>query len=165
MTVEQGVADGDVKIRTTGRLWIWYVVMGGINLAMAVGYGTGGRPWFALVWLVLGCCNVGLGCARRTFGIDLTPDSAVVRGFRRRTVPWREVQAVVRHDKSTGSSLVRLILENGEPVTLRFPTSLRSQWDRESKGDFQRIDQWWQEHRGDSWRPVHPQAPGFVQAP
>jgi hypothetical protein len=70
---------------------------------------------------------------------------------------------VVRHEKSNGSSVVRLILENGEPVTLRFPTTGGRKGDARFERDFQQVEQWWLDHRGESWRPMHSEAPGIVQ--
>src|ERR1039458_7238458 len=46
------------------------------------------------------------------------PEAAVIHGRRRRSVPWLQVQLVVSHVNSNGTSAVQLILENGEPVTL-----------------------------------------------
>jgi hypothetical protein len=162
MTVEHGAAEADVRIRTPGRQWIWLLVWGGCSLVLAADNATSGRPWIALLQGVTGCAAVGMAWARRGFGIDLTPESAIVRGFRRQAVPWKDVQAVVRHE-TPKSAVVRLILEDGEPVRLRYPASLQMKWDPQGKRDFQRIEQWWLAHRGESWRPVHPEAPGSVR--
>jgi hypothetical protein len=113
-----------------------------------------GAPWVALPWLVLSCGNVVLPFVVRTLGVDLTPEAAVIRGRRRRRVPWLQVQSVVSHVNSNGTSAVQLILENGEPVTLPFPKTLWRKGDTRYERDLQRIDQWWLAHRGESWRPV-----------
>jgi hypothetical protein len=57
---------------------------------------------------------------------------------------------VVSHVHSNGKASVRLILKNGEPVTLPFPRTLWRKGDAQYQQDFQRIDQWWLAHRGES---------------
>ena len=110
--------------------------------------------------LVAGCLWVVGGSWIRTLGVDLTPESAIVRGVRRRSVSWPEVQAVVR---VKGGWCVQLILESGEAVTLRAPTlSVWGSGGAEFEGDFHRIGQWWLAHRGESWRPVRPEAPSLL---
>lgn len=98
------------------------------------------------------------GLWSRTLGVDLTRESANLHGSRRQSVPWQEVQAVVRYGRG-GSTGVRLILEHGKPVTLRAPTTMwglgAAQFDR----DFHCIDQWWLAHRGESWRPARVETP------
>jgi hypothetical protein len=90
--------------------------------------------------------------------VDLTRESAVVRGIgRRRVHPWGDVQAVVRHDHRYGESVVQLVLEGGQKVTLPYPRSLWRQGDRYER-DFEDIDTWWVAHRGQSWRPSRPEA-------
>jgi hypothetical protein len=113
-----------------------------------------GRTVFALLYLGLVFVNVSLGLLIRTSGVDLTPEFAVVPALRRRRVRWLDVQAVVSHKKSDGTSATRLILARGESVTLRYPTTLWSRGDAQYEHDFQRVEQWWLEHRGESWRPV-----------
>lgn len=163
MTIEQGAVDAVVKIRVqTRRAWIVFLVIGGCYLAMAAFLLTGGWPWFLLILIPLpiGCCIVAFALALRTLGVDLTPEFAVVRGFRQRhEVPWVDVQAVVSHLNSNGTSAVWLLLENGGSVPLRYPTSSWRKGDATYEGNFQRIDQWWLAHRGESWRPVRPEAP------
>jgi len=93
-----------------------------------------------------------------TWGVDLTPESANVRGIRRRSIPWREVQAVLRYEQA-GSTSVRLILENGKPATLRAPMRFLGLGGAAYDRDFHQIGQWWLSHRGESWRPLRPEAP------
>ena len=163
MTSEQGPSEAVVKIRAPARrAWILFLVIGGSYLAIAALSLMGGWPWslFILLALPLGCCLTAFALALRTLGVDLTPDFAIVRGFRRRDkVPWLKVQAVVSHLNSNGTSAVWLILENGESVTLRYPTSAWRTGDALYERDFRLINQWWLAHRGESWRPVHPEAP------
>jgi hypothetical protein len=112
--------------------------------------------------LVLGGVFVGEALWIRTFGIDLTPESANVRGIRRRSVPWGRVQAVLGYRKR-GTDRVALVLDSGERVVPRVPsTSFGSGAAAAAKyeEDFHRLGQWWLAHRGSSWRPVRPEAPG-----
>lgn len=95
----------------------------------------------------------------RTSGIDLTPEFAIVPTLRRRRVRWLDVQAVVRHKNSNGTSAVRLILANGELVTLRYRMTLWRKGDAQYEQNLQRIEQWWRGHRGESWHPVSTEAP------
>ena len=160
MTIEQGAAEAVVRIRVpTPRAWIVFLVIGGGYLAMAALFLTGGWPWFLfiLIPLPIGCCIIAFALALRTLGVDLTPEFAIVRGFRRRhQVPWLDVQAVVSHLNSNGSSAVSLLLENGESVPLRYPTSSWQKGDATYERNFQRIDQWWLAHRGESCPPCPP---------
>jgi hypothetical protein len=160
MTIEQGATEADVKIRVP-RTWVGYMnfVTGGAWLVIAAVSGPMGRPWVALFGLVIGCLNVGLGLALRFFGIDLTPGFAVVRCLRRRRVPWGEVQAVVSNDGKYGTSVVRLILDNGESVRLPLSKNHWRKGNAQCERDFHRMVQWWITHRGESWRPVHPETP------
>src|SRR5664280_308971 len=160
MTIEQGGAEADVKIRVP-RTWVGYTqfVIGGVWLVIAAAYGLRGLPWVALLGLVGGCLYLWVGLAMRIFGVDLTHDFAVVRGLRKRKVRWAEVQAVVSDDGKYGTSVVRLILDSGESVRLPFPSSYWRKGNAQCERDFHRIDQWWIAHRGGSWRPVLPKAP------
>jgi hypothetical protein len=118
-----------------------------------------GQWLMALGWLVVSCLNVSTTLERRNYGIDLTPQHAIVRSFRRRNIPWREIQEVISHKKSNGTSFVALILENGESVILRAPNSGWDRVDAQYEEDVHYIDQYWLAHRGESWHPVPPEAP------
>jgi len=160
MAVDKGGAGADVKFRTPDRHhWIKYFAYGGISLALAGGYLADGRLWLALLWLTLGCGTTSIALQQWNSGLDLTPQYAIVRGFRRRNVPWQEVQEVISHVKSNGTSVVGLILENGESVMPQAPTSLWRKYDAQYERDFHRIDQYWLAHRGESWHGVPPEAP------
>ena len=158
MTVQQGAAEADVKIRTVRRVWMPLFVFGGFWLVLAAVEMAAGQPALTLQWVVLGVVVIAEAFWIRTFGVDLTRESAMVRGLRRRSVLWQEVQAVVRHRRLEGW-VVRLILDSGRPVTLRAPTSLWGLGEAEYERDVQRIEQWWLAHRGESWHPVSPEAP------
>lgn len=168
MTVEQGSALAHVKIRAPGRDWMPLVVAGliwvTIGAAGAVAaQGVVDQGWDMLVVLdwglaVLGFVIIAEALWIRGMGVDLTPELARVRYLRRRDIPWHQVQAVVR-SQLFGSWRVRLILENGDKVTLRAPTTFFEWGCAEYERDFHQIGQWWLAHRGESWLPVRPEAP------
>jgi len=93
----------------------------------------------------------------RTCGVDLLPEHALVRGFRRRVVPWQQVQAVARRPQA-GGWLVQLMLESGKPVMLRAP--MISWGIGGTRGGpltnrtITASSQWWLTHRGPSWHDV-----------
>jgi hypothetical protein len=161
MTVEQGATGAEGRIRATDRrLWIWTVfIYVGVCLAAAATFLANGHPLVALAWLTLACVRVPIALKQRSFGVDLTPQHAIVRGFRQRDVPWQEVQEVVSCKKWNGTSVVGLILTTGESVMLRAPTSFWREGDRQYERDFHRIDQYWLAHRWESFHPLPPEAP------
>ena len=164
-----GKQDGDaavVKIRTPRSSWMWLLVVSPLWFAFAATQllwpppqGALGWPWLPVALLAVVGLAVGEALWIRTLGVDLTPESANVRSVRRRIIPWQDVQAVLQYRRH-GDWGVRLILESGEPVTLRAPRTWSSgfggaQYER----DFHRIGRWWLAHRGEAWRPVRPEAP------
>jgi hypothetical protein len=157
MTLERGAVDAGVKIRVPRHVWIRELVMGVAVLVVGAAAMWRHGPLDGPYWLTLGGIGVAAALWARTLGVDLTGESANLRGFRRRSVPWKEVQAVIRY--GSGSMCVRLILEGGKRVTLRAPRTDGifgvALFDR----DFQRIDQWWLAHRGESWRPANAETP------
>ena len=161
MTLERGAVEAGVKIRVPRHIWIPQLVMGVAFLVVGAAAAWRDRPLYGPYWLTLGGIGVAAAIWARTLGVDLTSQSANLRGFRRRSVPWQEVQAVVRY--GSGSVCVRLILEDGKRVTLRAPRTNgifgAAQFDR----DFHRIDQWWLAHRRESWRPANAETPPPVQ--
>jgi len=126
------------------------------GLSLAVPALVNGRPWVALLWLAMVGANLVLPFVSafwvRSLGVYLTPEAAVIRGWRRRRVPWPQVQSVVSQVSPNGTSAVQLILENDDPVVLPFPKTLWRKGDAIYDRDFQSIDQWWLAHRGESWR-------------
>ena len=159
MTIEHSATEATVKVGPVRFPWKWSLVGTLCGLSFAAQGFAHGKPWVALPWLVLSCGNVVLPFVVRTLGVDLTPEAAVIHGRRRRRVPWPQVQSVVSHVNSNGTSAVQLILENGEPVTLPFPKTLWRNGDARYERDLQRIDQWWLAYRGDSWRLIHQEEP------
>jgi hypothetical protein len=162
MTIEQGVGQAVVKIRTSPYSLIQPFAMLGLFIVLGVFTPIGGdNPLDQALNLSLFCMwglVVAVSLWGLTWGVGLTPESANVRWIRRRSIPWQEVQAVLRYEQ-TGSSMVRLILENGKPVTLRAPARLWGLGGAAYDRDFHRIGQWWLAHRGESWRPVRTQTP------
>ena len=158
MTIEQGDAEAVVKIRPGSPLWIAFFVLGGSLIAVAADDLAKGDHWFAL-WLVLGCFNLAVGLALRVFGVDLTPEFAIVRNLRPRKVRWQDVQAVVSHEDSGGASLT-LIFQNDEQMSMPYPPQGRGRKGyTQSERDFERIKQWWLGQGGESWRSVRPESP------
>ena len=98
----------------------------------------------------------------RSFGVDLTPESANIRGLRRRRVPWSQIQAVLGY-RQMGADRMALALDSGERVVLRMPATYwgsGAATDVKCWEDFHRLGQWCLAHRGPSWRPARPEAPG-----
>jgi hypothetical protein len=157
MTLQRGAVDADVKIRVPRHVWLPRLVMGVAFLVLGAAAVWRHGPLDGPYWLAIGGIGVAAALWARTLGVDLTGESANLRGFCRRSLPWQEVQAVVRY--GNGSMGVRLILEHGKRVTLRAPRTDgifgAAQFDR----DFHRIDQWWLAHRGESWRPANAETP------
>ena len=110
MTIEQGAAEADVWIRADRLTWMLSLLLGGVMLLNAAVAVTQGQSWS--IWVFVGCLLVGEGLWIRSFGVVLTPESAKVRGTFRRSIPWRDVQAVVSFDQ-LGARRVALILEIG----------------------------------------------------
>ena len=154
MTIERDV----VKIRTSRVALIQPSAITGFLFVLAASRGRDGNPLGLAPFWPLGPVVVAVALWTLTWGVDLTPESANLRGIRRRSIPWEEVQAVVRY-KLMGSSMVRLILEHGKPVLLQAPTRVWGLGGAAYEQDFHRIEQWWLAHRGASWRPVRPEAP------
>jgi hypothetical protein len=153
MTIQQATSPSALKFRAPeSRTWILLVLVGGGVLALAILNLTGLRPVRpTLGFLVLGCLYVPMVWAIRTVGVDLTRESAVVRGFRQRHIPWPDVQAVVPHMRSNRASSVSLKLANGESMRLPYPTTRCRPGDAQYERDVERIEEWWRAHRGPSW--------------
>jgi len=159
VTIEQSATKAGVKIGPVLLSWKQNLVGTLCGLLFTAWLLVEGKPWSSLLYLALTCVGVVLQFVLRTLGVDLTPEAAVIHGRRRRRVPWLQVQSVVNHVNTNGTSAVRLILENGEAVTLPFPKTLWRKGDAQYEHDFQRIEQWWLAHRGEHWHPVRAEAP------
>ena len=170
MSVDNGVTEAVVRIRTPRMGWMPMLVSAVVMLAIpaldwAVPAGPSpGGPWIFgdIAFLVLGGVGVLESLLIRSFGVDLTPESVNVRGLRRRCVPWSQIQAVLGY-RQMGVDRVALVLDSGERVVLRMPATYwgsGAATDVKYREDFHRLGQWWLAHRGPSWRPVHTEAPG-----
>jgi hypothetical protein len=160
VTFEHNARPAETTIRTRPFGWLPMLVAAAALLAdaalLAPDRSGPMSPHFFFV--SLGCLMAIEALWLRTRGIDLTPEFAVVRGFRRRSIPWSDVQAVLYRRRKFNTWDVQLILASGKPVALRAPTKWLgfgvARYDR----DFHRIGQWWLAHRVDSWTPAPPQA-------
>jgi len=160
MTLEDGAAEAEVKIRTPRHAWVWQLVLGVCWLAWVGAMQREHRVLFALLMLFVSGAMVARAIWSRTFGVDLTREAAIVRRFRTRSIPWQEVQAVVRYKPGGPSGGgVELIIEGGKPVLLPAPTSIFGLGAAQFERDCHRIDQWWLAHRGESWRHVRADSP------
>jgi hypothetical protein len=88
----------------------------------------------------------------RPFGVDLREDVAVlVDPFRRRRIPWRDVQAITMGGWTDHHTTLHLA--NGRTVRCAYPCrSLFAR--RRVEADYHRVGQWWLAHRGPDWRPA-----------
>ncbi|MFK0157756.1 hypothetical protein ACIQVK_37535 [Streptomyces sp. NPDC090493] len=96
-----------------------------------------------------------LQIATRGFGVTLTPTTAVVHSFRRRTIPWADVQAI-QIESVLGSRTVVIYEAGGRQTRLRAPMTGFLNRDRSFEEKFHIIGRWWQQHRGPDWVPVPP---------
>jgi len=157
MSVEHGVVEATVRIRTSPLNWVVLFGCGLFLLAMqALLWGSRGGD---VGLTVVGGMFVGESLWMRSFGVDLTPEFANVRGLLRRHVRWDYVQGV-QCFRQLGTDRVCLALENGQVVNLRAPSSSWGFGAARYEHDFHRIGQWWLAHRGPSWRPIGLAAPG-----
>jgi hypothetical protein len=149
-----------VRIRSPRRVWIGNFFVAVPFLLLALGQAWVGWPELALGYLLVSALWVALGLWMRTRGVDLTQESVVVHAVRRRSIPWSQVQAVLRQVEPLGTWAILLILHGGERVVLRLPTTVwGGSGGAEYERSFHRIGQWWLAHRGASWRPERPEAP------
>jgi hypothetical protein len=156
--IDHGAAEAAVKIHNPRRLWAWLFPMAGMTFALAALELEAGYGWLAGFGLFLSCLVVLAPLRMRTVRVDLTPESAILHRVRRRSIPWSQVQAVIQNRHSEW--YVQFILENGESVTLPAPMTVYGSSRIAYERDFHRIGQWWLAHRGPSWRPTRPEAPG-----
>ena len=160
MTTEEGASGETATFRTPapfpGPPWAMGSVFAVIWLVCAAGALWKGQPGRAATYLAFSCCWGALAWLSRKSGVELTPESVIVRSLSRRTIAWSHVQAVVRHKSSGGTSTVRLLLQDGKQVKLPAPGGNGA---AAFERVFQIIDGWWLAHRGESWRPEEPRPP------
>jgi hypothetical protein len=93
------------------------------------------------IWLLVGGAN-------SWFGINLTPTVAVVHGFRRRRIPWPQIQGVAPEPFMGGWRVV-LSTNTGKRIPLRAPIiDLFGTNKRGFHNGFHTIGQWWLQHGG-----------------
>ena len=162
MTVVQDAPPTVVRLRTPRHSWIPQLMAGVLWLGFAAMYrwvipdSIGWSGTLGVFWLGLGLVSIAEAFWLRTLGVDLTPESAVVRGFwRRRTIAWREIQGVVSRQRA-GTWVVQLLPEHGKLMTLRAATSYFGFGVGTHVQQFHQIGQWWLAHRGVDWRPAPP---------
>lgn len=160
MTLEDAAAEAEVKIRTPRHAWMWQLVLGVCWLTWVGVLQREHRVLLALLMLFVSGGMVATAIWSRTCGVVLTRDAAIVRSFRTRSIPWQEVQAVVRYKPGGPSGgAVELNIEGGKPVLLPAPKSIFGLGTAQFETDYHRIDQWWRAHRGESWRCARPYSP------
>ncbi|MHB1489478.1 MAG: hypothetical protein ACYCTH_03135 [Cellulomonas sp.] len=153
-----------VKIRTPRRdvmrellLGCFWLVLAGASWTTRVQPGP--PSWSVWAWIAAGGAMLGLGLWLGTLGVDLSPESATVRGLRRQTIPWTDVQEVAFR-RRLDAWLVQLITTKGKRVTLRATTMYRGQGALALERDYYRIGQWFRAHQDPSGRPADPEPPG-----
>ena len=155
MTVDQGTAEADVKIRSSRGGWVGIWTFAAIWLAFVVLRLTTDYHG-STSSLVLGFVLIVEMLWLQTFGADLTKESVIVRGARSRSIPWREVQTVL-NDSQLGMGRVSLILDGGKRVMLPAPKTFLGMGGARYARDLALVQGHWIANRGDSWRPVQPQ--------
>lgn len=112
-------------------------------------------PGFVLmtsVWIAMPVVNLLLS---PRFGITLTPSAAVVRNLRRRTIPWRNVQAI-HVEPYMGTRRLVIYEAGGRRTPLRAPITGFLAWDGGFEEKYHAVVRWWLDHRGPDWTPVPP---------
>ncbi|QTE31095.1 hypothetical protein [Pengzhenrongella sicca] len=161
MTVEQDAPETVVRLRTPRHSWIQLLVVGVLSLVFAALYRSvipvslGWSGALGRFWLGLGLVAIAGAFWLRTRGVDLTPESAVIRGISRRTVPWQEIQGVVRTQRA-GTWVIHLLPESGKPRMLPVAMSRFGFGASTHMLQFHQVGQWWLAHRTVDWRPAGP---------
>jgi hypothetical protein len=161
MTIEQGAGQAGAVVRIRAARYTLIEALPAELAAFMIalnGLTSGEHVGLAYIFLAAVGVLVALSLWSLTWGVDLTPESVILRDSRSRSIPWQQVQAVIRYEV-LGSRMVRLIPQNGKPVTLQAPRSSWGLGRAAYERDFQRIGQCWLAHRGESWRPLRREAP------
>jgi len=148
-----------VRLRTPRRDWLPLLLAGVLWLALAAWSGiflepvgpVAGLPVFQLV---LGGLLTAEAALLSTFGVDLTPEAAIVRSFRRQTIAWSDLQGVVSTQRFGGAWVIQFVPAQGRPITLRAGTSWFGFGVATHVRQFHQVGQWWLAHRGPDWRPA-----------
>ena len=116
----------------------------------------GGLPAVTAFWIVL----LVLGAlVPSRLGITLTRSAIVVHTFRRRTIPWSDIQSM-KIETVLCSRTVVLHETTGRRTELGVPTTGFLVRDSRFEEKFRTIEAWWTTHRGPDWTPV-PQSPAW----
>jgi hypothetical protein len=163
MTVVHESHEAVVTIRTPRRDVVRELLLGCFWLGLAgvswtVRVQPGSLLWSVWAWLAVGGAMLALGLWLGTLGVDLSPESATVRGLRRRTIPWTDVQEVAFR-RRLDAWLVQLVTTKGKRFTLRASTTRRGQGALALERDYDRIGQWFLAHQDTSARPAEPEPP------
>lgn len=91
-----------------------------------------------------------------TTGVELRPDALVMRGIRRRVLPWRDITWIGSAPLSW-SQCVGVTTRHGRMRRLRAPhhTPFLAP-DRDFLAKAHTIHDYWVAHRGPDWQPLHP---------
>ncbi|MFF9123699.1 hypothetical protein ACF09J_10420 [Streptomyces sp. NPDC014889] len=160
MEQSQGVAMPPecIRYRLTRPQRLLPVLPSLIGMTFQVPFWLDGAPFAPalatglLVWGLLLCSALIIS---RLFGVTLTPSAAIVHNFRRRTIPWSNVQAI-QIESLFGSRTVVIYEAGGRRTRLRAPITGFLNWDRGFEAKFHTIGRWWLAHRGPDWAPVPP---------
>ncbi|MFJ2891856.1 hypothetical protein ACIO53_38030 [Streptomyces sp. NPDC087305] len=122
----------------------------------------GGLPAVTAFWIVL----LVLGALFPSrLGITLTRSAIVVHTFRRRTIPWSDIQTM-KIETILGSRTVVLHEATGRRTELGVPTTGFLVRDSRFEEKFRTVEAWWTTHRGPDWTPDPGAAvPGLVEHP
>lgn len=133
--------------------WVLVAAMG-LFVAQVAKHPVG--RWFWVVLVLLGLSQVALAVVRPQF--RLTTTEIVVYGFRRRQIPWAQVQAVTWEWRSGKRRVVLWV--DGQPTPL-CPITIRAPSPRQIGPRYQAILEWWAAHQGPTWQPPagHPPWP------
>jgi hypothetical protein len=132
----------EITFRRTRRQLVVSLVAAGplYGLLLALVYSPYvGLAYFALVE-VLGVCAI-------PFGVTLTADGIVMRGFKRQLIPWQAIRYIDTYSL-LGGHTVRLNLFDGKKKRLRAPVSGWGQKDPEFAAKKATIHQWWMYYTG-----------------
>ncbi|MFC4607597.1 hypothetical protein ACFO9E_07195 [Streptomyces maoxianensis] len=130
------------------------VIFTAVQILLWAEGGPSDPVFFAGLLLWVAAPFVGLVCSSR-LGITLTTSAAVVHRFRRRVIPWSDVQAI-RIESFMGSRTIVLNEANGRRTELLAPITGFLSRDRRFEEKFHTIGHWWLVHRGPDWNPVPP---------
>jgi hypothetical protein len=141
------VRDAEIRYRVGWRQVPWYLPLFFVPQATL---GHWHLFWIGLLVLFV----PELLWLKRT-GIDLTPDALVLRGIRRRVLPWSEITSM-RIVPQLGQQAI-VVTTRDEQRRLRAPVHTPFLGpDRDFRAKADTLYRYWVEHRGGDWAPVPP---------